>query len=109
MTFTTYMRRFFYRAPPGDFFSMGKYFTSKIGKSHLEKEKKWKQLVRKTTRHAEKKLKYIKKIKWKNKKLRTKNVWFVYFWAGILKNYCHVSKQHSQICKTGEFGAKKNP
>ena len=46
----------FYRTPPGDFFYTKIYFTTKIVKSPLEKEKKWKQLVRKTTKHAEKKL-----------------------------------------------------
>ena len=63
MNSTTYIRRLFHRTGPGDFCSTGKCFTSKIGKSHLEKEKKWKQLGGKTTTHAEKRLKHIKKIK----------------------------------------------
>ena len=51
-----YLRHLFHRTPPGDSFcSTEKYFTNTIVKSPLKKEKKkWKQLVRKTTTHAEK-------------------------------------------------------
>ena len=56
MNFARYMSYLFYRTPPGDYFYTKIYFTTKIVKSPLEKEKKWKQLVRKTTKHAEKKL-----------------------------------------------------
>ena len=40
------------------FCSAEKYFSTKIVKSPLEKEKKLEKLVRKTTTHAEKKLKH---------------------------------------------------
>ena len=50
--------RVFYRTPPGDCFcSLEKYFTNKIEKKPSEKRnKKLKQLVRKTTTHAKQKL-----------------------------------------------------
>ena len=39
--------------PPGDFFcTTGKYFTNKIEKNPLKKEKKWKRCARKMTTHA---------------------------------------------------------
>ena len=42
---------------PGDcFFTTEKYFTNKIVKNSLGKEKKWKQFVRKTMTRAEQKL-----------------------------------------------------
>ena len=59
MNFARYIRHLFYRAPLGNcFFSPDKHFTIKIGKDPLRKEKKSKQLVRKTKTHAEEKLNY---------------------------------------------------
>ena len=56
MNFARYLRRTFYKTPPGDYFcSTEKYFTNKINKNPLRKEKKWKQLVRRTTIHAKQK------------------------------------------------------
>ena len=49
--------------------------------------------------------------------LDPKNALFWYFWARILKNYCHISNQHSQIwqraklrenAKMPKFGSKQN-
>ena len=56
--FARYLIHLFYRIPPGDdcFCFTEKHFTNKIEKSPLRKEKKWKQLVRKTTTQAEQKL-----------------------------------------------------
>ena len=49
----------FYRTPPSDcFYSNEKYFTNKLRKTLSKKNKKWTLLVRKTTPHAEKKLKH---------------------------------------------------
>ena len=57
MNFARYLRQRFYRTPPGDCFCFNeKYFTKKVEKNHLRKEKKWKQVVRKTTTHGEQKL-----------------------------------------------------
>ena len=39
-------------------------------------------------------------------KFVTKNALFGYFWARILKNYCHVSNQHPQICLNAKFREK---
>ena len=33
----------------------------------------------------------------------TKNAWFGYFWARILKNYCHILNQHLQISVIAKF------
>ena len=33
----------------------------------------------------------------------TKNAWFGYFWARILKGYCHIWNQHTQIGLTAKF------
>ena len=45
--------RFFYRTLPHDCFcSTEKYFTNKIVKNPLRKEKKWKLLVKKPTTHT---------------------------------------------------------
>ena len=53
MNFGKYLRQLFYRTPPGNCFCpTEKYFTNKIVKNPLRKEKKWKQLVRKTTTRA---------------------------------------------------------
>ena len=51
INFTRYLRHIFYRTPPGDCVCpTEKYFTNKIVKILLKKEKKnWKLLVRKTT------------------------------------------------------------
>ena len=57
MIFARYLRHLFYRKPPGDCFcSTEKYFTNKIVMNPLRKETKRKQLVRKTTTHAEQNL-----------------------------------------------------
>ena len=54
-----YLRHLFYRTPPGDSFcSTEKYFTNKIVKNPLRKEKNWKHFVRKTTTHTEQKFNY---------------------------------------------------
>ena len=37
---------------------------------------------------------------------RTKNALFGYFWAGILKNYCHIWNQHRQIFLIAKFRGK---
>ena len=39
-------------------------------------------------------------------KNRTKIPLFGYFWAGILKNYCHIWNQHPQICQLAKFREK---
>ena len=39
-------------------------------------------------------------------KFGTKNTLFRYFWASILKNYCHISNQHPQICLFSKFHKK---
>ena len=31
------------------------------------------------------------------------NALFGYFWAGILKNYCHILNQQSRICLIAKF------
>ena len=36
----------------------------------------------------------------------TKNALFEYFWARISKNYCHILKQHPQICLIAKFREK---
>ena len=36
----------------------------------------------------------------------TKNALFEYFWARISKNYCHILKQHLQICLIAKFCEK---
>ena len=36
--------------------------------------------------------------KTKMSKFGTKNVWFGYFWTGILKKYRHIWNQHPRIC-----------
>ena len=40
-------------------------------------------------------------------KFGTDNVWFMYFWAGIWKQYCHIWNPHPQICLIAKF-CKKN-
>ena len=44
--------------------------------------------------------------KQKNFKVRTKNTFFGYFWATILKNYCHIWNRHPQICEFAKFCKK---
>ena len=39
-------------------------------------------------------------------KSETKNALFEYFWARISKNYCHILKQHLQICLIAKFHEK---
>ena len=39
-------------------------------------------------------------------KFRTKNALFGYFWAKILKHYCHIWNQHPQICQIAKFREK---
>ena len=36
-------------------------------------------------------------------KFGAKNALFGYFWAGISKNYCHISNQHLQVCLMAKF------
>ena len=56
MKFVRYLRHLFHRTPPSNYFCFTeKCFSNKIAKSPL-KRKKWKLLVRKTTRHAKKDL-----------------------------------------------------
>ena len=43
-------------------------------------------------------VKFLEKTKMP--KLGTENVWFMYFWAGIWKQYCHVWNQHPRIYLT---------
>ena len=38
-----------------------------------------------------------------------KNTLFGYFWARILKNYCHIWNQHPQVCQFGKFCEKTMP
>ena len=57
MNFARYLRHLFDRTPPCDSFcSTEKYFTNKVAKNPLSKEKKMKTLVRKTTSYAKQKL-----------------------------------------------------
>ena len=35
----------------------------------------------------------------KNPEIWDQNTLFGYFWAIILKNYCHICNQHPQICQ----------
>ena len=37
----------------------------------------------------------------------TKNALFEYFWARILKNFCHILNQHAQICLIANFLKKQ--
>ena len=39
-------------------------------------------------------------------KFSTKNAWCGYFWARILKNYCHIWNQHPRICLIAKFHEK---
>ena len=39
-------------------------------------------------------------------KFGTKNTLFRYFWARILKSYCHISNQHPEICQIAKFPEK---
>ena len=39
-------------------------------------------------------------------KLRTKNAWFMYFWAGIWKQHCGISNQHHRISLITNFCKK---
>ena len=51
--YKAYLKGLSHRTPAGDFFcTTGKYFTNKIEKNPLKKEKKWKRCARKTTTHA---------------------------------------------------------
>ena len=36
-------------------------------------------------------------------KFGTKNALFGFIWGRILKNYCHISDQHPQICQIPKF------
>ena len=38
-------------------------------------------------------------------KFGTKSALFGYFWARILKNYCHIWDQHPQICQKWVFNS----
>ena len=37
----------------------------------------------------------------------TKNPWFMYFSAGIWKQYCHIWNQHTRICLIAKFHEKR--
>ena len=39
-------------------------------------------------------------------KFGTKNAWFMCFWAGIWKQYCHIWNQHPRICLISKFRGK---
>ena len=39
-------------------------------------------------------------------KFGTKNAWFMYFWAGIWKQYCHIWNQYPRICLVAKFSKK---
>ena len=39
-------------------------------------------------------------------KFGTKNAWFMCFWAGIWKQYCHIWNQHPRICLIAKFCEK---
>ena len=39
-------------------------------------------------------------------KFGTKSALFGYFWAKILKDYCHILNQHPQICIFAKFREK---
>ena len=57
VNFARYLRYLFYRTPSGDCFcSTEKYFTNKIVKSPLKKEKQMETAGKNTTAHAEKNL-----------------------------------------------------
>ena len=49
--------------------------------------------------------KFCKKMKMP--KLGNKSALFGYFWAKLLKNYCHIWNQHPQICLFPKFREKK--
>ena len=42
-------------------------------------------------------------------KFGTKNVWFMYFWAGIWKEYCHIWNQHPRMCLIAKPCKNKYP
>ena len=49
-------------------------------------------------------VKFLEKTK--ISKFGTENFWFMYFWAGIWKQYCHVWNQHPRICLTEKICKK---
>ena len=50
---------------------------------------------------------YKGSCKMKTLKFGTKNSFLGYFWDIILRNYCHISNQHSHIFRHAKFHPKK--
>ena len=52
---------------------------------------------------------YLQNFTKKQKKpnFGTKKAWFMYFLAGIWKQYCHIWNQHAQLFLTAKFREKK--